>query len=35
VGKIIGVTIERLGERPEAVLQAMRDGQIRVSIASQ
>jgi arylsulfatase len=34
-GKIIGVTIERLGERPEAVLQAMRDGQIRASIASQ
>jgi hypothetical protein len=35
VGKIVGVTIERLGERPEAVLQAMRDGQIRASIASQ
>ena len=34
-GKIIGVTIERLGERPEAVLQAMRDGQVRASIASQ
>jgi arylsulfatase len=34
-GKIVGVTIERLGERPEAVLQAMRDGQIRASIASQ
>jgi arylsulfatase len=35
VGKIVGVTIERLGERPEAVLQAMLDGQIRASIASQ
>jgi arylsulfatase len=35
VGKIVGVTIERLGERPEAVLQAMRDGQVRASIASQ
>ncbi|MDP4977571.1 MAG: sulfatase-like hydrolase/transferase, partial [Ilumatobacteraceae bacterium] len=34
-GKIVGVTIERLGERPEEVLQAMRDGQIRASIASQ
>jgi len=34
-GKIVGVTIERLGERPEAVLQAMRDGQVRASIASQ
>ena len=34
-GKIVGVTIERLGERPEAVLQAIRDGQIRASIASQ
>ena len=34
-GKIIGVTIERLGELPEAVLQAMRDGQVRASIASQ
>ena len=35
VGKIVGVTIERLGERPEGVLQAMRDGQVRASIASQ
>jgi arylsulfatase len=35
VGKIVGVTVERLGERPDAVLQAMRDGQIRASIASQ
>jgi arylsulfatase len=34
-GKIVGVTIERLGERPEGVLQAMRDGQVRASIASQ
>lgn len=34
-GKIVGVTIERLGERPEAVLQAMRDAQIRASVASQ
>jgi arylsulfatase len=34
-GRIVGVTIERLGERPEAVLQDMRDGQIRASIASQ
>jgi arylsulfatase len=34
-GKIVGVTVERLGERPDAVLQAMRDGQIRASIASQ
>ena len=35
MGKIVGVTIERLGERPEEVLQAMRDGQVRASIASQ
>ncbi len=35
VGSIVGVTIERLGERPDAVVQAMREGQVRASIASQ
>jgi len=35
VGSIVGVTIERLGERPDDVVRAMREGQVRASIASQ
>ena len=35
VGRIVGVTIERLGERPPEVTDAMRDGHVRATLSSQ